>query len=124
MINIRELLQKRAGYAVSSHEDAWIKEVLYSDNIEEWVIVPSGFLYSCRMQSELNAVTEKYMIAGVYNVGSPFIDTGVRFELFFASPFWTLLQNIFGHCCMSILDKVAKCWPALNRPAEQALQTL
>ena len=29
-------------------------------------------------------------------------------KVFFASPFWTKLQNIFGHCCMSILDKVAK----------------
>ena len=28
--------------------------------------------------------------------------------LFFASTFWTKLQNIFGHCCMSKLDKVAK----------------
>lgn len=34
-----------------------------------------------KMKSELNAVIEKYMIAGVYNLGSPFIDTGVRFEL-------------------------------------------
>ena len=37
--------------------------------------------------------------------------------VFFASPFWTKLQNIFGHCCKSILDKVAKHWLALNRPA-------
>lgn len=37
--------------------------------------------------------------------------------MFFASPFWTKLQNIFGHCCKSILDKVAKHWLALNRPA-------
>ena len=39
------------------------------------------------------------------------------YNLFFASPFWTKLQNIFGHCCKSILDKVAKHWLALNRPA-------
>ena len=45
-------------------------------------------------------------------------------SLFFARPFWTKLQNIFGHCCMSKLDKVAKCWLAFNRPAEQAMQTL
>ena len=44
--------------------------------------------------------------------------------MFFASPFWTKLQNIFGQSCMSKLDKVAKHWPALNRPAKQALQTL
>ena len=37
--------------------------------------------------------------------------------VFFASPFWTKLQNIFGHCCMSKLDKVAKHWLALGRPA-------
>lgn len=37
-------------------------------------------------------------------------------KVFFASPFWTKLQNIFGHCCMSKLDKVAKYRPALNRP--------
>lgn len=81
MINIRELLQKRAAYFVSSHEDSWIKETLYSENIEEWVVVPSGLFYSNRMRSELNALTEKYMIAGIYNLGSPFLDTGVRFEL-------------------------------------------
>lgn len=39
------------------------------------------------------------------------------FYLFFASTFWTKLQNIFGHCCMSKLDKVAKRWPVMIRPA-------
>lgn len=38
-------------------------------------------------------------------------------RLFFASTFWTKLQNIFGHCCMSKLDKVAKPWLAMIRPA-------
>ena len=33
-------------------------------------------------------------------------------QLFFARPFWTKLQNIFGHYCMSILDNIAKPWPA------------
>ena len=37
--------------------------------------------------------------------------------MFFASTFWTKLQNIFGHCCMSKLDKVAKRWPVMIRPA-------
>ena len=41
----------------------------------------------------------------------------VFFEMFFASTFWTKLQNIFGHCCMSKLDKVAKRWPVMIRPA-------
>lgn len=81
MINIRELLQKRAAYPVSSYEDAWIKKVLASSEMEEWVVVMSGFLHSVRMQSELNALTENYMISGIYNLGSPFLHTGVRFEL-------------------------------------------
>lgn len=81
MINIKELLRKRAAYPVSSQEDAWVKEVLSSNCSEEWLIVPNGFFYSRRMKSELNALTEKYMISGIYNLGSPFVDTGVRFEL-------------------------------------------
>ena len=36
----------------------------------------------------------------------------------FASTFWTKLQNIFGHCCMSKLDKVAKPRLAAYKPAE------
>lgn len=44
--------------------------------------------------------------------------------VFFASLFWTKLQNIFGHCCMSKLDKVAKCWSALLSQPTIALQTL
>ena len=38
-------------------------------------------------------------------------------SVFFASTFWTKLQNIFGHCCMSILDKVAKPDQSMLRPA-------
>ena len=48
-------------------------------------------------------------IAKIYNVSTDY--------LFFASTFWTKLQNIFGHCCMSKLDKVAKRWPVMIRPA-------
>ena len=53
-------------------------------------------------------------------------------ELFFASTFWTKLQNIFGHCCKTFLDIVA-CpnWTKLqcpgwlrNKPAVKPLQTL
>ena len=48
----------------------------------------------------------------------------VKMELFFASPFWTKLQNIFGHCCMSKLDKVAKHMASLEQTSRTALQTL
>ena len=52
--------------------------------------------------------------------------------MFFASTFWTKLQNIFGHCCKTFLDIVA-CpnWTKLqcpgwlrNNPAVKPLQTL
>lgn len=39
-------------------------------------------------------------------------------RLFFASTFWTKLQNIFGHYCKSKLDKVAKPRLAAILPAE------
>ena len=29
-------------------------------------------------------------------------------EMFFASTFWRKMQNIFGECCISKLEKVAK----------------
>ena len=51
------------------------------------------------------------------------MNTGTQ-ELFFASPFWTKLQNIFGHCCMSKLDKVAKHMASLEQTSRTALQTL
>ena len=38
-------------------------------------------------------------------------------KLFFASTFWTKLQNIFGHYCKSKLDKVAKPRLAAILPA-------
>ena len=52
--------------------------------------------------------------------------------VFFASTFWTKLQNIFGHCCKTFLDIFA-CpnWTKLqcpgwlrNKPAVKPLQTL
>ncbi|NLV52295.1 MAG: mechanosensitive ion channel family protein [Bacteroidales bacterium] len=50
------------------------------------------------------------------NIDSNF-QTCSDIRLFFASTFWTKLQNIFGHCCMSKLDKVAKRWPVVLRLA-------
>ena len=31
-----------------------------------------------------------------------------KMDLFFASTFWRKMQNIFGECCISKLEKVAK----------------
>ena len=42
----------------------------------------------------------------------------IYYYVFFASTFWTKLQNIFGHYCKSKLDKVAKPRLAAILPAE------
>ena len=81
MVNVRELLEKRSMYPISSREDTWIKEILECDEPEIWIVVVSGFIHSQKMKSELNAVSENYMLAGIYNLGSPFLATGTRFEL-------------------------------------------
>ena len=81
MINVRELLEKRSMYPISSREDTWIKEILECDEPEIWIVVASGFIHSQKMKSELNAVSENYLLAGIYNLGSPFLATGTRFEL-------------------------------------------
>ena len=44
-------------------------------------------------------------------------DNALLVKLFFASTFWTKLQNIFGHYCKSKLDKVAKPRLAAILPA-------
>lgn len=38
-------------------------------------------------------------------------------RVFFASTFWRKMQNIFGECCISKLEKVAKPRPAVILPA-------
>lgn len=38
-------------------------------------------------------------------------------EVFFASTFWRKMQNIFGECCISKLEKVAKPRPTVILPA-------
>ena len=40
-----------------------------------------------------------------------------RIKVFFASTFWRKMQNIFGECCISKLEKVAKPRPAVILPA-------
>lgn len=41
----------------------------------------------------------------------------MKVDMFFASTFWTKLQNIFGHYCKSKLEKVAKPRLAAILPA-------
>lgn len=81
MLNIRELLEKRSRYSISKYEDEWVTKILRSDKEEEWLIVSSSFLFAQRIKSELNAITESFFVDGIYNLGSPFVDTAARFDL-------------------------------------------
>ena len=77
------------------------------------------------LEKRLYAMGKKTMILDGDNVR-------MGLNMFFASTFWTKLQNIFGHCCKTFLDIVA-CpnWTKLqcpgwlrNKPAVKPLQTL
>ena len=85
-----------------------------------------------------NKLSQKELSNMLGNIGHSTSNTSVSnweknfSELFFASTFWTKLQNIFGHCCKTFLDIVA-CpnWTKLqcpgwlrNKPAVKPLQTL
>ena len=56
-------------------------------------------------------------ISAVASVGVSGFLYSENVNLFFASTFWTKLQNIFGHYCKSKLDKVAKPRLAAILPA-------
>ena len=55
------------------------------------------------VQADVSAGADNKAV--VDNVVKQAIDT---FGLFFASTFWRKMQNIFGECCISKLEKVAK----------------
>ncbi|MDD6481247.1 MAG: hypothetical protein PUF65_03055 [Lachnospiraceae bacterium] len=69
------------------------------------------------LKNSVKADAFKFDVSDVNGNLKLFINVLDKLGVFFASPFWTKLQNIFGHCCMSKLDKVAKRRPALIRPA-------
>ena len=74
-----------------------------------------GFLYAF-LHSIFTAIPIILAAKGLESILDDFNGI-VPLEMFFASTFWTKLQNIFGHCCMSILDKVAKPDQSMLRPA-------
>ena len=62
----------------------------------------------------------KYPMMSIIYVREDFKEMFEKYRkpgMFFASTFWTKLQNIFGHYCKSKLDKVAKPRLAAILPA-------
>lgn len=82
----------------------------------------------------MGAFNNRMKLLGMFEVSHGLCDASLLDArgVFFASTFWTKLQNIFGHCCKTFLDIVA-CpnWTKLqcpgwlrNKPAVKPLQTL
>ena len=60
-------------------------------------------------------ITKEMIIAAAFEVAR---ETGAEnINVFFASTFWRKMQNIFGECCISKLEKVARPRLAAILPA-------
>lgn len=82
MISIRNLLEKRAEYPLSKEGDSWLDEVL-ADEIKDdvWLITVSSSLLNMLRRNSREQIIEKYYVAGAYNLGTPYLNTGTRMEL-------------------------------------------
>ena len=56
----------------------------------------------------LRVVLRKFLAAQHQKGKNPYKQGKQTVKVFFASTFWRKLQNIFGECCISKLEKVAK----------------
>lgn len=82
MISIRDLLEKRAEYPLSKDGDSWLEEVLYNETQKDmWLITVSSTLHNSGRRKVLEQILAKYTLAGVYNLGAPFYNTGAQMEL-------------------------------------------
>ena len=78
--------------------------------------VPTSGLLGYDTDEDVNMVIVAEEAEIVRTIYKSFVQ-GVHPGLFFASTFWRKMQNIFGECCISKLEKVAKPRPAVILPA-------
>lgn len=82
MISIRDLLEKRAEYPLSKDGDSWLEEVLNNETQKDvWLITVSSTLHNSGRRKVFEQILTKYSLAGVYNLGAPFYNTGAQMEL-------------------------------------------
>lgn len=63
-------------------KDEWLERILEEETKEEaWVITITSILQAFDKRTILDKLLNKYCIKGVYNLGSPYVDTGIRLEL-------------------------------------------
>lgn len=62
--------------------DSWLEEVLNNETQEDvWMITVSSTLHNSGRRKVLEQILAKYSLAGVYNLGVPFYNTGAQMEL-------------------------------------------
>ncbi len=81
MINIKSYLKKRGQYKLrKSNCDEWVEKILKNDFQNTIYFVASeAFLYNYNKQRK--DLEKKYHIAGVYDLGNPYLNTGIRIYL-------------------------------------------
>ena len=82
MVKIKELLEERKKYPITKDGDSWLDEVLADEIKDEiWLITISSSLLNMGRRNSREQIIEKYFVAGVYNLGTPYFNTGIRMEL-------------------------------------------
>lgn len=82
MIQIKALLEERKLYPVTKDSDSWLEKILDDEPKDDvWIITVSDSLLKAEKSKGREMLMKKYFVAGVYNLGTPFVDIKVRMEL-------------------------------------------
>lgn len=82
MISIEKLLEERGNQPISKDGDSRLDEVLVDETKDEvWLITVSSSLFDKGKRNSRVQIIAKYFVAGAYNLGTSYNDTGARMEL-------------------------------------------
>lgn len=84
MISVKELLEKRSAYSILKQHDSWIEEIINSETQEETYFISIDSFVSTAEPKQKKEFLKKYSIAGIYDLGSPFTNTGIRMDIIHA----------------------------------------
>lgn len=87
MLNVRCCIEERRNYPLrKSTDDDWVT-YLNTTEIKDDVffVVPEGFLFSIR-HKQREELEKRYHIAGVFDLGTPYVNIGVHMTLVYAVP--------------------------------------
>lgn len=100
MINVKDLLDKRTQYAILRQQDMWLEEIINSETQEEIFFIALDSFVSSEESKQKKEFLKKYTIAGVFDLGSPFANTGVRMDIIHAvmNPVKEIKFSIYDAC--------------------------